>query len=40
LVIGLWLRFSLAQVVDLLGAQAAESWLDEHIIWQAQTGIE
>jgi hypothetical protein len=40
LVIGLWLRFGLAQVVDLLGAHAAKAWIDEHIVRQAETGIE
>jgi hypothetical protein len=33
LLIGLWLRFCLAQVVDLLGAHAAEARIDEHIVW-------
>ena len=34
-VIGLLLRLRLAQVVDLLGAHATETWIDEHIVWQA-----
>ena len=34
------LRFGLAQVVYLLGAHAAKAWIDEHIVRQAQTGIE
>ena len=34
------MRFCLAQVVDLLGAHAAKARIDEHIVWQAQTGIE
>jgi hypothetical protein len=40
LVIGLWLRFGLAQVVYLLGAHAAKAWIDEHIVRQTETGIE
>src|SRR5208337_2735843 len=40
LVIGLWLRFGLAQVVDLLGAHPAKAWVDEHIVRQTETSVE